>query len=256
MKKILPIMIVFLLLLSLTACGSSASRETSPSGTASTTAQPPSSSSSESASGSENESVETSASASSEVESSQSSTQAESSEAAPPASSSQTEWKEESSKILIAYFSRTGNTERIAKIVQQQVGGDLFKIETETPYSDDYNTVLDDASKEQRENARPALSSSVDNMDDYNVIFVGYPIWWGDTPMAVLTFLESYDLAGKTVIPFCTYDSSGSGSSFKSVKSSASGATVLDGFSIAGSKVGNAAEKIAQWLESLNITEP
>lgn len=111
---------------------------------------------------------------------------------------------------MIAYFSRSGNTKQIADMLHEQLGGDMFRIETTIPYSEDYDTALNKAQEEQRINARPALTAHVDNMDDYDIVFVGHPIWWGDTPMAMLTFLEGYDFSGKTVIPFCTYGSSGS----------------------------------------------
>ena len=99
----------------------------------------------------------------------------------------------ESSHPLIAYFSWSGHTEQLANMIQAETGGDLFAIETKTPYTDDYDAVVDQAKQEQEENARPALASQVENMDDYDTIFIGYPNWWNDVPMAVLTFVESYD---------------------------------------------------------------
>jgi flavodoxin len=158
-------------------------------------------------------------------------------------------------KILIAYFSRSGNTKQVADMIHEQLGGDLFRIESASPYSEDYDTVLNKAQEEQRNNARPNLTAYVDNMDDYDIVFVGYPVWWGDTPMAVLTFLEEYDFSGKTVIPFCTYGSGGSGRSFGSVESATSGATVLDGFSVRGSDANKAKDPVTEWLSGLGIFE-
>mgnify|MGYP002565400017 CR=1 FL=1 len=120
---------------------------------------------------------------------------------------SSTEGGGETGGILIAYFSWSGNTEQVAQIIAEQTGGDLFKIETATPYTDDYNTLLDIAQQEQADDARPELAAQVENWDSYDVIFVGYPNWWSDAPMAVYTFLESYDWNGKTLIPFNTSSS-------------------------------------------------
>ena len=97
---------------------------------------------------------------------------------------------ENGGKTLIAYFSWSGNTETLAGMIQEATGGDLFAIETETPYSDNYDTVVDQAKQEQADNIRPALAAQVENMDDYDTIFIGSPNWWSDVPMAVLTFLE------------------------------------------------------------------
>lgn len=156
-------------------------------------------------------------------------------------------------KILIAYFSWSGNTKQLAEMIQGEVGGDLFAITPANPYTDDYNALLDIAQKEQRDKARPELAEKVPDFDSYNMIFVGYPNWWSDTPMAVLTFLESYDFNGKTVIPFCTHGSSGFGRSVDSVKSSAKGANFLDGFEVRGANVGSAKSSVSKWISGLNL---
>lgn len=109
-----------------------------------------------------------------------------------------------SSRILVAYFSKTGTTEEASREIQAVVGGDLFEITVVDAYPSSYQATVDRAREELDENARPALSSFVSNMDDYDVILLGYPIWWHTEPMAVNTFLESYDLTGKTILPFCT----------------------------------------------------
>jgi flavodoxin len=128
-------------------------------------------------------------------------------------------------KSLIAYFSRkgnnivggkivnlpVGNTEVAAKMIQKLTGSDTFRIDTVKDYPSDYNKTTDVARQELRQNARPELSGRMDNMDDYRVIFLGYPNWWGTMPMAVFTFLETYDFSGKTIIPFCTHEGSGMG---------------------------------------------
>lgn len=157
-------------------------------------------------------------------------------------------------KILITYFTRSGNTEKIADMIQNKTGGTKFKIETVKIYPEDYSGVLAEASKEKEENARPELKTKVDNMENYDIIFVGYPIWHGDTPMAIRTFLESYDFTGKKLIPFCTSGSSSPQTSFNSVKESASGAEVLEGFWTRGSNVSNAQNDVNQWIDKLGIT--
>lgn len=159
-----------------------------------------------------------------------------------------------SPKILVAYFSRTGNTGKLAETIQSDVGGDLFEIKTVKTYPEEYDAALAEATEEKNNHARPELAVSVEGMESYDILLVGYPIWWGDTPMAVLSFLESYDLTGKTVVPFCTYGSSGAGNSVNSIRASASGAAVLDGFGIVGSEAGAAGDAVHQWLETLSLT--
>lgn len=111
-------------------------------------------------------------------------------------------------KILVAYFSFSGNTQMIANQIHENVGGDIFETKTEDAYPTDYNAVVDQAKKEKADNYRPKLATKVENMDSYDVIFLGYPNWRGTMPMAVFTFLEEYNLSGKTIIPFCTHDGS------------------------------------------------
>lgn len=161
----------------------------------------------------------------------------------------------EGSKILIAYFSWSGNTETLAGMIQQETGGDLFAIETQTPYTDDYDTLVDQAKQEQEDNARPALAAQVEHMEDYDTVFLGYPNWWNDVPMAVLTFVESYDWTGKTIIPFCTSGGGGFGNGVNSIESAAQGASFLEGFHVGGSRVDDAAGDVAAWLSSLELEQ-
>lgn len=107
-------------------------------------------------------------------------------------------------RILIAYFSHTGTTQNVARRIQDITGADMFEITVASPYPDSYQSTVDRARRELDQNARPELASSISNMSDYDVILIGYPIWWHTAPMAIDTFLESYDLTGKKVIPFCT----------------------------------------------------
>lgn len=159
----------------------------------------------------------------------------------------------ESGKTLIAYFSWSGNTEQLAEMIGQETGGDLFEITPAAPYTDNYDDLLDLAQQEQRNNARPQLALQVENWNEYDTVFVGYPVWWSDAPMIILTFLESHDCDGKTIVPFCTSGGSGFGSSLSSIEDSAPGATILDGFHVNGSSVSGAQSDVASWIGGLGI---
>jgi flavodoxin len=162
-------------------------------------------------------------------------------------------------KTLIAYFSWGGNTREMAKQIQQQTGGDLFEIKTVKPYPTDYNECVDVARKEYQAHTRPALADSVRNMADYDVVFVGHPKWCGTMPMALFTFLEKYDMSGKTVVQFCTYgavySAGGWGDSEKDLKKLCSTATLLEGLAIKGSTVKSSKDDVVQWLQKIGITK-
>jgi flavodoxin len=157
-------------------------------------------------------------------------------------------------KILIVYYSRTGNTRTVAEYIREAVGGDFFEIETAIAYPSDYQSTADIAQRQQRENARPALASNVSNMNSYDIIFLGYPIWWGRMPMFFFTFLESHDLSGKTIIPFCTYGSSGVGQSAADIQRSAPGANVREAFGYRGANANNSRNDVTAWLRRLGMT--
>ena len=167
---------------------------------------------------------------------------------------SQTQTETEGSNILIAYFSFSGNTATVANQIQELTEGDLFEIKTVEPYPE-YNETLDIAQQEQKDNARPQLSASVENMDNYDVLFVGYPIWWSSAPMAVFTFLEEYDLSGKTVIPFCTHDGSQLGRSVTDITAVLPGSTILDALAVRGSSAVDAKIDVRAWIDGLGIAE-
>lgn len=169
------------------------------------------------------------------------------------ASEESAEPTEEVGGTLIAYFSWSGNTEQMAQMIQAETGGDLFEIEPATPYTDDYNTLLDVAQQEQADNARPELASQVENWDSYDVVFVGYPDWWSDAPMLIYSFLEAYDWEGKTLVPFCTSGGSGFGRSLDKLPDSAPGATLAEGLHVSGSRVDGSSEEIAAWIDGLNL---
>ena len=166
-------------------------------------------------------------------------------------------------KVLVSYFSRTGenygvgviekgNTEIIAEMIAAKTGGDLFRIESVNAYPSGYDDCTEVAKQEKNANARPELTATVTDFDDYDVIYLGYPIWWSDMPMPVYTFLESYDFSGKTIIPFCTHAGSGLSGIVKSIQTACSGATVRDGFAISGTTAQNdrtsAEKQVADWL--------
>lgn len=165
---------------------------------------------------------------------------------------------------LIVYFSRKGqnycngtiknltkgNTERVAEFIQRAVGGDLFKVETVKEYSEDYEECIDEAKREMYANARPQLKSYLDNLDKYDTLFVGYPSWWGTMPMAMFAFLEHYDLTGKRIIPFCTNEGSGMGSSELDLNRICKGAKVLSGLSIHGADSALSERRATEWAKT------
>lgn len=157
----------------------------------------------------------------------------------------------ENKKILVAYFSHSGNTRNMAEQINAYCGGDIFEIKTVSPYPSDYGDCVEQAKKEQNEDARPALASKVDDMNDYDVVFVGYPNWWGTMPMAVFNFLESYDFEGKTIVPFCTHEGSAMGRSESDIKALLPSSEIVKGKPVRGSKVRSSGEDIKSWLEDL-----
>lgn len=157
------------------------------------------------------------------------------------------------SNTLVAYFSWSGNTETMANLIAEQTGGTLFEIAPATPYTDDYDALLDIAQQEQAEDARPALAATVEDWDSYDVVFVGYPDWWSDAPMVIYSFLESYDWTGKTLVPFCTSGGSGFGRSLDRLPDSAPGATILEGLHVSGSSAADSGEEVAEWIAGLGL---
>ena len=161
----------------------------------------------------------------------------------------------EPSKILIIYFSRTGNTEKFVNYINEMSENiSKFKIEPASPYPEDYNTVLNIAQEEQKSNARPEINNILNNVSDYDVILLGYPIWYSHIPNIIITQLEKLDLNGKTIYPFNTHLGSGTGNSINEIKSYATNAAVMDGFPINMNDISNrnsSMEKIKNWLEQI-----
>lgn len=170
-------------------------------------------------------------------------------------------------KILIAYYSRrgknyasggvvdlaVGNTEIAAMTIQKIIGGDAFRIDTVKEYPSDYEEATQVAQVELRQGARPEIKGRVEDMPLYDVVFLGYPNWWGTMPMAVCTFLEGYDFSGKIILPFCTNEGSGLGHSESDIKKLCPKAKLLKGLAIRGSSVKGAEDDIADWIAASGI---
>ncbi len=200
-----------------------------------------------------------------------------------PQSSSQTsssteisESKQESTargKILIAYFTAAensgvdaissasytqvngvavGSVRAVADMISDKTGGEIFSIKTDTVYPANRSELIDFAAKEQDQNARPTLTSHIQNLDDYDVIFVGYPNWWYDMPMALYSFFDEYDFSGKTIIPFNVHNGSRFSSTIATIQSLEPNAAVItDGFTVSERNVAQAADDVAKWLDEI-----
>ena len=167
-------------------------------------------------------------------------------------------------KTLMAYFSRAdenyfggsmryievGNTEVAAGKIKEMIGADLFKIEMKTPYAKDYNTCIAQAKQDKKQNARPELVTLPESIDQYDTVILGYPNYWGTMPMAVFTFLEAFDFSEKTILPLCTNEGSGMGSSESDIRKLCSRARVKKGLPLNGSSVDRADTQIEGWLKS------
>ena len=159
----------------------------------------------------------------------------------------------EAGNVLIVYFSQTGNTETVANIIHDNVGGDIVKLETTEAYPSDYDELVDYAQQEQQEDARPELSAVIDNIEQYDTIFLGYPNWWGDMPMAIYTFLDTYDLSGKTIAPFITHGGSGLSGTPENIQEEELNASVTEGLAIDGDEASDSSEDVVEWLNSLGF---
>lgn len=156
-------------------------------------------------------------------------------------------------KTLILYFSQSGNTQTVANFIHEAVGGDILRLETVKTYSSNYNDLLDEAQEEQNNNARPELKTKIDNIEEYSTIFLGYPNWWGDMPMPLYTFLEEYDLSGKTIAPFVTSGGSGFSNTISTIREKEPNANVVKGLSISGSSAENSQDEVEEWINNLGF---
>lgn len=144
---------------------------------------------------------------------------------------------------------KIGNTEAAAGIIAELTGADLFKIEQTKPYSQNYNECIAQAQADQRQNARPELKNYPENLQDYDVIYLGFPNYWSTMPMAVFTFLEHFDLKDKVIKPFCTHEGSGMGRSVKDIEMLCPGTRVERGLAIYGGSVLQSKKEIEKWIE-------
>lgn len=155
--------------------------------------------------------------------------------------------------VLIAYFSWGGNTRGIAEEIQAQTEADLFEIQLVEPYSTDYNTVLEQAQQDQNAQARPELSTHVEDMEQYDIILLGYPNWWASIPMPVASFLEEYDFTGKTIVPFCSHGGGRFGQSLTAITKLVPEAVLGEGLAISYSGGSGMPDDVAAWLEENQI---
>jgi len=156
-------------------------------------------------------------------------------------------------KILVVYYSLTGNTKVVAEEIKKDTGADIFELKTFQTYPDDYKEQTEQAKKEIQDGYKPDLVGEIKNIKQYDVIFVGSPCWWGTYAPAVSTFLASYDLSGKTIIPFMTHGGSGLGRSVSDMKKAAPKSTVLNGLAIRGSSANNSQAEVKKFVDSLNL---
>jgi flavodoxin len=158
-------------------------------------------------------------------------------------------------KILVAYFSYSGNTCEIADQIHKNAGGDIFEIQSVKPYPDDYDAVVQQARQELKSGHKPALKTKVENIKPYDLVFIGYPNWCGTIPAPVRVFLSEYDFSGKTIAPFCTHEGSCLGRSAADISKLCPQSTLLDGIAIRGSDVKTAQNEVSEWLQKNKITK-
>jgi flavodoxin len=168
-------------------------------------------------------------------------------------SSSPAQTPAKTKRVLVAYFSRSGNTREMAQQIQKIMGGDIFEIQTVTPYPFEYNAVTKQAKQELESGFKPPIKAKVTNIKEYDVIFVGSPNWWGTIATPVMTFLSEHDLSGKIIVPFITHQGSGLGRSAADIAKLAPQATVQDGLALWGKDVRSSQEQIAKWLQDLKL---
>ena len=161
--------------------------------------------------------------------------------------------EEEDNSTVVIDGKVLGNTQYMAQVIGETAAADLFCIEPEIPYPTDHDTLVEQASKEQEDKTRPAIKSQIENFDQYDTVFVGYPNWWGDMPMILYTFFDTYDFAGKTIIPFNTHGGSGFSSTIDTIQQMEPNAQVMDGLSISRNNIQDSRQEIADWVNGLDF---
>ena len=159
-----------------------------------------------------------------------------------------------SASIQLWNGERTGNTGIIANMIKDKTSGDIFPILVADKYPESYDETVDRGRDEKNQNTRPRLITHIENFNDYDTFFIGYPNWWSDMPMALYSFFDEYDFSGKTIIPFVTSGGSGFSNTINSIKSLEPNANVLDGLNISGRRVQGAEERVEEWLKNLNYS--
>lgn len=234
MKKVITVLISLLMILSLAACGNSASQTGQPS----------------------TEEKQTAGTVNSEepVENSANAENTDTSEGQTNESENPDILEEQATKVLVTYFSATNTTQGIAEHIANGLNGDIYEIVPEEPYTDadlNYNDNNSRTTIEMNDpDARPAITGSVEDMEQYDIVFIGYPIWWGEAPRIVSTFVESYDFSGKTIVPFCTSGGSGVGSSATNLEQLTDGADWLPGKRLNGS---DSQDTVMEWVNGLGL---
>jgi len=155
--------------------------------------------------------------------------------------------------ILIAYYTHSGNTQKLANLIRSGTGGTVFEIQPETRYPESYNVVVDQAKREIKAGYRPVLTSKIDDIGQYDTIFIGTPNWWSTVAPPVAAFLAEYDLSKKTVVPFCTHGGGGEGHVIADIEKMCPNATLLPGFAVYGNTA--APPQVSAWLKKIGITD-
>lgn len=164
--------------------------------------------------------------------------------------------QEEDNSVVVIDGEVLGNTQYVAYVIQENTSADIFRIEPETPYPTDHDTLVDLAAQEQDDNARPAIKGGINNLEQYDTVFVGYPNWWGDMPMILYSFFDAYDFSGKNIIPFNTHGGSGFSNTISTIAELETDANVNeDGFTVSRSNVQDAEPDILAWLGDLGYTK-
>lgn len=162
-------------------------------------------------------------------------------------------------KVLVVYFSVTGNTKAVAQTLAKLQDADIYEIVPQQPYTDEdlnYNDRTTRATAEQDDpEARPAIQGSIADFEQYDIVYVGYPIWWGDMPRILYTFFDTYDFSGKTIAPFCTSGGSGLSGTPETIAGLEAGAEVLDGLAVGSSQADNSGDAVADWLGGLGLAK-
>ncbi|MCI8283867.1 MAG: flavodoxin [Firmicutes bacterium] len=161
--------------------------------------------------------------------------------------------QEEDNSVVVIDGEVLGNTQYMANVIKETADADIFRIEPKTPYPTDHSALVDLASDEQTQNARPEIAAQIENLDNYDTIFIGYPIWWSDMPMILYTFFDEYDFSGKTIVPFSTHGGSSFAGTPDRIAELEPNAEILEGLTISRNHIQDAEQEIIDWVKNLNI---